>query len=310
MTRYLLSRVAQAIATVVAIAAATFVLVQLVPETRRRISLGPQASAESVAALQHELGLDQPLGQQLVDYLGDLARLDFGESIRFKVPVTELVGPRIGPSLLLIAMSLGVALSVSLPLAVLAARRRNRPPDHAIRVFSMVTFAMPTFWLALLLVLIFSLQLELLPSSGYGTGFVEHVESLILPATTVGLFVAPVLLRTMRSSVIETLDEEYVDAARARGLGERRVVRRYVVRNSLVSTVTVVGVFIGGLLSTAVVAENVFSIPGLGSLLVDSVGQRDFPTIQGLTLVFGCTVVFINLVTDLLYLAIDPRVRL
>jgi peptide/nickel transport system permease protein len=310
VTRYLVSRVAQAIATVVAIAAATFVLIHLVPGDPARISLGPQASQESVDDLRHSLRLDEPVGEQLAGYLGDLATLDFGSSIRFRQPVTDLVGPRIGPSLLLIAMSLAIALAVSLPLAVVAARRRNRATDHTIRVFSMVTFAMPSFWLALLLVLVFSLQLGWLPSSGYGTGFAEHVRSLILPATTVGLFVAPVLLRTMRSSVIETLDEDYVDAARARGLGERRVMARYVVRNSLLSTVTVVGVFVGGLLSTAVVVENVFSIPGLGSLLVDSVSQRDFPTIQALTIVFGCTVVAINLLTDLLYLALDPRVRL
>jgi peptide/nickel transport system permease protein len=310
VTRYLLSRVAQAIAPIVAIAAATFVLIHLVPGDPARASLGPQASRASVDELRHQLGLDEPLGQQLASYLGDLARLDFGRSIRFKVPVTDLVVPRVGPSLLLIAMSLAVAVAISVPLGVFAARRRNRGPDHAIRVFSMVTFAMPSFWLALLLVLVFSLQFDVLPSSGYGRGFAGHVKSLILPAATVGLFVAPVLLRTMRSSVIETLDEDYVDAARARGLGERRVLRRYVVRNSLLSTVTVVGVFVGGLLSTAVVAENVFSIPGLGSLLVDSVGQRDFPTIQGLTLVFGCAVVVINLATDLLYLALDPRVRL
>jgi peptide/nickel transport system permease protein len=310
VTRYLVSRVAQAIATVVAIAAATFVLVHLVPGDPARISLGPQASQQSVDELRHRLNLDEPIGQQLTGYLGDLAHLDFGTSIRFKQPVTDLVGPRIGPSLLLVTMSLAIALLVSMPLAVVAARRRNRGPDHAIRVFSMVTFAMPSFWLALLLVLAFSLQLDWLPSSGYGTGFPEHVKSLILPALTVGLFVAPVLLRTMRSSVIETLDEDYVDAARARGLRERRVLGRYVVRNSLLSTVTVVGVFVGGLLSTAVVVENVFSIPGLGSLLVDSVSQRDFPTIQGLTIVFGCTVVVINLITDLVYLALDPRVRL
>lgn len=310
MTRYLVSRVAQAIATVVAIAAATFVLIHLVPGDPARTSLGPQASQESVDELRHTLHLDEPVGEQLAGYLGDLARLDFGTSIRFREPVTDLVGPRIGPSLMLIAMSLAIALAVSLPLAVVAARRRNRASDHAIRVFSMVTFAMPSFWLALLLVLVFSLQLGWLPSSGYGSGFAEHLRSLVLPAATVGLFVAPVLLRTMRSSVIETLDEDYVDAARARGLGERRVLARYVVRNSLLSTVTVVGVFVGGLLSTAVVAENVFSIPGLGSLLVDSVSQRDFPTIQGLTVVFGCTVVVINLITDLLYLALDPRVRL
>jgi peptide/nickel transport system permease protein len=310
VTRYLLSRLAQAVATVVAIACATFVLVHLVPGDPARISLGPQATQASVDALREQLGLDQPVTTQLVQYLGDLATLDFGRSIRFRVPVMDLVAPRIGPSLLLIAMGLLVAIAISIPLGVLAARRRNRLPDHAIRVFSMVTFAMPSFWLALLLVLIFSLNLGLLPSSGYGTGFLGHVESLILPAITVGLFVAPVLLRTMRSSVIEAMGEEYVDAARARGLAERRVMRRYVVRNSLVSTVTVVGVFIGALLSTAVVVENVFSIPGLGSLLVDSVSQRDFPTIQGLTLVFGTTVVLINLVTDLVYLALDPRIRL
>jgi peptide/nickel transport system permease protein len=169
---------------------------------------------------------------------------------------------------------------------------------------------MPSFWLGLVLSLVFGLKLGWLPTSGYGDDAASHFRSLTLPALTVGLYLSPVLMRILRSSLIDTLGDEFVEAGRARGLSETRVFANHVLRNSLTSTITVLGLFTGVLLSGTVVVENVFAIPGIGSLLVTSVSQRDFPVIQALTFIFGFTVVLVSLFTDLLYGAIDPRVRL
>jgi peptide/nickel transport system permease protein len=213
-------------------------------------------------------------------------------------------------TIFLLLYSVVIAILVAIPLAVVSALRRNRAADHAIRLFSMVTFAMPSFLLGLLLILIFGLNLHLLPTSGYGEGFLGHLRGLSLPAITVGLYLAPILLRTLRVGIIETLGTEFVEAATARGLSRTRIVLKHVLRNSMVSTLTVLGLNIGFLLSGLVIIENVFALPGLGSELVSSIVTRDYPTIQALTLVFGVSVVAINLVTDLLYAALDPRVRL
>jgi peptide/nickel transport system permease protein len=203
-----------------------------------------------------------------------------------------------------------IATVVAVPLGLISALRRNQLPDHMIRLFSTVTFAMPAFWLGLTLILLLSLGTGLFPTSGLGRDAADLPRRMTLPALTVGLFLAPVLLRTLRSSVIETMGMEFVEAARSRGLSERRVVLRHVLRNSLIAMVTVLGVNIGFLLSGAVVVEYVFNLPGLGSLLVASVRARDFPVIQSLTLVFGIGVIVVNLATDLLYARLDPRVRL
>jgi peptide/nickel transport system permease protein len=221
-----------------------------------------------------------------------------------------LLAARIPVTFFLLLYSVAVSIFVAVPLAIASALRRNRATDHAIRLFSMVTFAMPSFLLGLLLILVFSLNLHFLPTSGYGEGFVGHLRGLTLPAITVGLYLAPILLRTLRVGIIETLGVEFVEAARARGLSAPRIVLKHVLRNSMVSTLTLLGLNIGFLLSGLVIVENVFALPGLGSELVSSIVGRDYPTIQALTLVFGVAVVAINLLTDVLYAVLDPRVRL
>jgi peptide/nickel transport system permease protein len=213
-------------------------------------------------------------------------------------------------SLALLSYAVVISLLIAIPLGLLSALRRNRLTDHVVRLLTMVTFAMPAFWLGLMLVLLFSLWLDLVPTSGLGRDAPSFVLSLTLPALTIGLYLAPMLLRSLRTSAIETLGSEFIESARARGLPERRVVSRHVLRNSLVAMITVLGVNVGFLLSGAVVVENVFAIPGLGSLLVSSIVARDFAVIQTLTLVFGIGVIAVNLLTDLSYAWLDPRVRL
>ncbi len=310
MGSYLLRRAAQAIPVLFGITLAAFVIIHLVPGEPAKIILGARATPSAVATLNHQLGLDRSLPTQYIDFVKGALTLSFGESITQKAAVGSLLSSRVGVTALLLLCSVLVAVLVAVPLAVVSALQRNRVADHLIRLFSMLTFAMPSFLLGLLLILLFALNLRLLPTSGYGEGFTGHLRGLVLPAVTVGLYLAPILLRTLRVGIIETLGTEFVEAARARGLSASRIVLKHVLRNSLVSTLTVLGLNIGFLLSGLVIIENVFSLPGLGSELVSSIVTRDYPTIQALTLVFGVAVVGINLITDLLYAALDPRVRL
>lgn len=310
MTAYILRRIVQAIPVLIGITLASFVLIHLVPGDPARIVLGTQATPSAIATLNAQLGLDQPLPTQYWDFLTGALTLDFGDSISQKTAIGPLLAEKIPVTAFLLVYSVAIAIIVAIPLAIVSALRRNRPADHAIRLFSTVTFAMPSFLLGLLLSLFFSLKLGWLPTAGYGDGFVGHLRSLTLPAITVGLYLAPILLRTLRVGIIETLGTEFVEAARARGLGERRILFKHVLRNSLISTVTVLGLNIGFLLSGLVIIENVFALPGLGSELVNSIFAQDYPMIQALTLVFGVAVVAINLLTDLAYAKLDPRVRL
>lgn len=310
MGAYLLKRAVQAIPVLIGISLAAFVLIHLVPGDPAKIILGSKATPQAVATLNEQLGLDRSLPTQYLDFITGAVHLEFGESITQKTSVSSILQPRMLVTFWLMLYSVAVSIVVAVPLAIASALRRNRPADHGIRLFTMLTFAMPSFLLGLLLILVFSLELGWFPTSGYGEGAAGHLRSLTLPAITVGLYLAPILLRTLRVGIIESLGTEYVEAARARGLGERRIILKHVLRNSLVSTITVLGLNIGFLLSGLVIIENVFALPGLGSELVSSITTRDYPTIQALTLVFGVAVVAINLLTDLAYAALDPRVRL
>ncbi len=310
MLKYVGARVAQTVPILVAITVGSFFLIHLVPGDPARIQLGPHATTAQVAALRHLMGLDKPLASQYWSFLSGAVRLHFGESLSLHQPVGGLIASRVGATALLVLYSLLVSVVVTVPLGVIAAVRRDRLADHGIRIFGMVFFGMPIFWLGLLFILLFGLELRLFPPGGYGHGFVGVVESLTLPAVTLGLSMAPLFVRSLRASIIHTLDSGFVEAARARGFSERRVLFRHVLRNASISTVTLVGVTISGLLSWTVVIENAFAVPGLGALLVSSVSARDFPAIQGLVVVLSVAVVAINLLTDLAYAAIDPRVRL
>jgi peptide/nickel transport system permease protein len=294
----------------IAVTLIAFSIIHLVPGDPVRLMLGTRATDEAIAILRGQLGLDKPLHQQYVDFIVNAFRLDFGTSLTLRTDIGSLIAQRAKNSAQLLIYSILVSLVIAVPLAILAAVRRNRPADHLVRLFTTVTFAMPAFWTALLLVLIFSIRFDIFPTSGLGEGLLELLLSLTLPAITIGFYLAPVLLRSLRSSLIETLSAEFVESARARGLSERRVLFKHVLRNSLIAMITVLGVNIGFLISGAVVIENVFSIPGLGSLMVTSIISRDYPVIVALTLVFGVIVIFVNLLVDLSYALLDPRIRL
>jgi len=310
VTAYLVRRLLHAVLVLAILTLVAFMLIHLVPGDPVRIMLGAHAPPAAVRQVRHELGLDRSLVRQFASFAGGLFRGDLGTSINLQRPVGEVLGPRIGPSILLLLYGTVISLVVAVPLGVLSALYRNRPVDHVIRVLATIGLAMPAFWFGLLLVEIFSLRLHFFPVAGYGDSLFGHLRSLTLPAVTVGVYLAPLVIRTLRSSLNETLAADFITAARARGFEERRVIGKHALRNALIATVTILAINIGYLISGSVVIESVFNIPGLGSLLVSTISVRDFPTISALTLVFGVLVIVVNLLADLSYALIDPRIRL
>jgi peptide/nickel transport system permease protein len=310
VARYVGIRCLQAIPVLIGITFVSFLLLQLVPGDPARIQLGTHASASQVAALRHELGLDRAFFDQYLSFLGGIAHFDFGESLTLHRPVGEVIWSRLGVTALLLLYSLLIALTLTVALGVLAAVRHGKPIDHAIRVFGLVFYVMPSFWLGLLLTLLFGLQLGWFPTVGYESGITGAFRTLTLPALTLALLMAPLFIRSLRASILDTLGRGFVEAAQARGFTQRRILFHHVLRVSSMSTVTLVGLMIGGVLSWLVVVENVFGLPGVGTLLVSAVSERDFPMVQGLAFVMAACVVVINLATDLMYAVIDPRVRL
>ncbi|GAB3616424.1 ABC transporter permease [Okibacterium endophyticum] len=311
MPRYLLGRALQAVLTLFVISILAFAVPRLVPGDPAEMILGPgNATPERIAALRGQLGLDRPVVEQYLDFVGGAVRFDFGDSLTSQGTVSEQLGERLGPSVFLVLYASLVAVVLALPLGVLAARYRNRAADHLVRLVGTVCYAAPPFLSGLVLVLIFSVHLRIFPVLGYGEGFGDRLASLTLPAITVGITLAPLLVRTLRAAMLETLSQDFIEAARSRGLSERRVVFKHALRNSMLPTVTLLGLSIGASLSFTVIVENVFSIPGLGTLLVGSVNGRDYPMIQALIMTFAAAVLLSSLLTDLVCSALDPRIRL
>lgn len=308
--QYILRRLTQMIPVLFGVTVIVFLLIHLIPGDPAQTMLGTRARPEALEALRRELGLDRPLWQQYVSYLGDLARLDLGQSIKFKVGVAELLPKRIGVTLFLVGYATVLTILISLPLGIAAALKKDSLFDQIVRSVLMVTMVMPAFWLGILLLILLSIRLDLFPVSGYGEGFFGHVRYLFLPALTVALSLAPILVRALRGSILEAMSADYVRTARAKGVRERGVVLGHVLRNALIPAVTLLGLSVGYLMGGTVIVERVFSLPGAGALLVDSIGARDYPVVQSMTLIFAALVILVNLVTDLIYTFLDPRVRL
>jgi peptide/nickel transport system permease protein len=303
-------RLLQAIPVLVGITIVSFLLLHLVPGDPARIQLGPHATVSQVQALKRQMGLDRPLIDQYGTFIGNAVTLNFGQSLALHQSVGSVIRSKVGVTALLMLYTFVLCVLLTVSFGVLAAVKRDRAADHAIRAVGMVLFVMPMFWLGLVLILVFGLYLGWFPVGGYETGVVGAIRSLTLPAVALSLGLVPLFVRTLRASVIQTLDGGFVEAARARGFSERRVLFRHVLRNASISTVTLMGLTIGAMLSWTVLVENVFSIPGIGTQLVASVSARDFTMVQGLVVLLASAVVLVNLATDLAYAVIDPRVRL
>ncbi len=307
MLLYLVRRVLTSLVVLLGLVLATFLIVRLVPGDPVVALLGPRATPEAIVQTRHTLGLDRSLPSQLVTFIGQTFRGNLGQSIPLHETATAAIGPRVAPSALLILYGLIVALVLGVPLAIIAALRPHGVVDHSVRLLTTFAFAMPTFWLGLMLALLFGLELRWLPVSGYGSGILR---SLTLPAVTLGLSLTVVVVRTLRTSLLEVLGSEYIEAARSRGLSSVRVVLGHALRNAVTSTIAILSVDIGFLIGGTVIIEQVFQLPGLGTLLLQSVQRRDYALIQAIALIAGAAVVLVGLLADLLQALLDPRVAL
>ena len=312
MARFVLHRLVATIPVLLLVTAGVFTLIHLTPGDPIDAMMAESVDASVKERLRRDLGLDRPLYVQYAAWMGRLLQGDLGRSIRNQEPVIENVSRRIRPSLQLAALAMLVSLVVALPLGVLSAAKRNTPVDGVGTTFALFGICMPNFLLALLLIFLFGVRLRWLPISGYVDPLEEPLaglRSLALPAVTLGLALAAVVTRTLRSSMLEALAEDYVRTARAKGLSERQVVVGHALKNALIPVVTVIGLQLGTLIGGAVITEYVFALPGVGRLVVDAVFARDYPLVQGVVLLIAVGFILSNLLVDLLYGWVDPRIR-
>jgi peptide/nickel transport system permease protein len=308
--RYAARRLAAAVPVVLGVAIVTFLLLRLIPGDPARAVLGIHAGPQQVAQLRRALGLDEPVYQQLWSFLAGLAHGNTGTSIYYKVPVSSLIVAAAPVTASLVGVSTVFCVLITVPLASLAAARQDRPADHAVRVFSLVGLGMPSFFFGIILIIVFAVRLHWFTVGGWGTGVTGHLRSLVLPGLTAAIAIVPVLIRSLRVSMLDVIESDFVATARAKGLRGPRVMLAHVARNALIPTLALLGINIAYLIGSTVVIERVFDLNGLGNLMLNAIGVRDFPVVQGVTIVYAIAVVAVNLLTDLVAARLDPRVRL
>lgn len=300
-------RLLQIIPIIIGITIVSFVLIRIVPGDPATLILGNHYTPEAAAQINQSLGLDRGILYQYWLFVRSAASGSFGHSYSLNSSVGALIVNGMGKTVLLIVMAGIFTLLLSVPMGLYSGLHHGRTFDQSTRVFLLVGYALPSFLLGVLLILVFGVKIPILPVNGWGDGFVSHIQHLILPSVTLAVPFSAVLVRSLRTSVIEAKQADYVTTAMLKGVPWRRVVNGHILRNALMSVVVVFGVNLAFLVGGTVVVENVFSIPGIGSLLVSSVSTRDYPVVQGLTLVFAVFVLLVNLLTDMVHVAIDPR---
>lgn len=305
---YIARRAIQLIPTLFLILLAVFVLVRLLPGDPASAMLGDRALDADVIRIKHQLGLDRSLPVQFLYFLRQIATGDFGVSTAYRIPVTRLIETRLPVTLLLTTMAAVLSILFAVPLAFLAAVRHDTALDTVVRGAFQIGLSMPVFYLGLVLLTLFAAKFHLFPVGGYGHSFGDHLYHLFLPAVTLALSLSAVLMRNLRAAIIGVLNAEYVDFARAKGLKSVVVLTRHVLRNALISTVTLFGLSIGTLLGGAVVTETVFAVPGAGRMMIDSIYGRDYPVVQGMTLALAVLVSITFLITDIVQAMLDPRI--
>lgn len=319
LLRFVFRRIVQSIPILIGIASVNFLLVNLAPGDAAEVLAGEMgaASPEILAALRQSYGLDQPLFVRFVLYIGKILTFDLGHSFRYGTPVSELLWIHMWPTLLLMGTAILLALFVGVTMGVLASRTVNRWPDFVISVGALVAYAIPVFWLGLMMIVIFSVRLGILPSSGMesvGTGYTglrrvgDIALHLVMPATVLGLYLTASKVRLMRASMLEVAQQDFVTTARAKGLGENTIAYRHVLRNAILPMVTLLGLQIGAVLGGSVLVETVFAWPGLGRLAYNAVFQRDINLLLGLLFVCSLMVITANILTEVAYRLIDPRI--
>jgi peptide/nickel transport system permease protein len=305
VVRFLVRRVLLTVPVLLGVATLVFSLIHLVPGDPAQAMLGDGASPQDIAELRTNLGLDRPLPAQYAAFLRSAVTGDLGKSFRTGQPVTQMIAERVPATAELAVAAMAVAILLAIPLGIIAAVWKNTLADHAAMTFSLAGISIPNFWLGPLLAIVFAVELGWLPVSGRGT-----LAHLVLPAVSLGLALSAILARMTRASLLEELGELYVRAARARGVSPAAAVLSHALRNSLIPLVTIVALQFGAVLTGAVITETIFAWPGIGRLLIQSIGFRDYPMVQGCILLIAVTYVAVNLVTDVLYGVLDPRIRL
>ncbi|KGM33409.1 ABC transporter permease [Inquilinus limosus] len=309
MARYLMWRLLDAVPTILLVLTLVFVCMRILPGDPALAALGDNALPDQLAAFREKMGLNVPLWQQYLNFLGGVLTLDFGRSLMNNTSVLQLLAYNLPYTIELTIAAMVMGLVAGIPLGVLAATHRNRTADAGVRVFSLIGYAIPDFYLGALLLITFSLNLGWFPINGGGDGFVDRLHHIVLPALTLAFVKAAFLGRLTRTSLLEVFGKDYVRTARAKGASERRVIYRHGLRNALLPLSTGMGLSLLATLSGSVAIELVFNRPGIGKLLIGAITERDYAVIQGGVIVFALFVVLVNLVMDLVYIVIDPRIR-
>jgi peptide/nickel transport system permease protein len=307
---YVAKRLLSLIPVLFGISLIVFFLIRLIPGDPAATLLGAHATEQSVAELRSQLGLDLPVWQQYLTFLDHVLHGSLGFSFVYRSPVTELIATSLPVTLWVLASATFFTIVIAVPLAGWGAARRNGVADNVIRAVPVLGLGMPSFWVGIMLILFFGLKLHWFPVAGFGETIPVHLRSIVLPGITVALTLTPILIRSLRASMVEVLASEYIVTASAKGISRTRVLLGHALRNAASSSITVLGVNIAYLTGSTVVVERVFSLPGIGQQMISSILSRDFPTVQGITLVFAVMVVTVNLLTDLAHAAMDPRVKL
>lgn len=310
MARYLGKRLLLLIPVIFGVVTVAFLLMHITPGDPAVSYLGDRATPKAVAALHHQWGLDKPLIQQYFSFIGELLTGNLGDSLYFKTSIAGLLAKRIPLTLGLMILAAIIALAISVPLAMLAATHENGSSDWIVRILNAAAQGMPQFWVGTMLIIYLAVNAGLFPVGGYGDSLIEHLWSLILPATTVALSLAPTLIKSLRSSLIDVLDSQYVEFAQSKGLKTKNILIQYVLRNGCLSGISVFGINVGALAGGSLVVENVFALPGMGATMMKAILTRDYPVVQVCAVVFAVIVVLVYLLTDIAYSAVDPRVRL
>ncbi|SDY23243.1 ABC transporter permease [Halobellus clavatus] len=324
LPRYVARRLGQSVFTLLGVVTITFLLVNAAPGDPVRIFIGPSADASAIAAMRAQFGLDQPIHIRYIKYLMNVVQGDLGQSINYRVPVTQKILERLPATLLLVASSFTFAIITAVPIGVLSAQRRNQLSDHVFRIFGLIGVSTPSFWIGLLLIIILTYHLGLLPATGLVMPWappsaVDHATTrldvlyqsgihLIMPTLTLGTLQMAAIMRIERSSMLEVLNQEYVSLARAFGVSERTILRKHAFRNAQLPVLTVIGLNLTTALGGSVLTETVFSINGIGTLIITGVNARDYPLVLGTTLFYASLFVIGVLITDILYAYLDPRI--
>ncbi|WP_394926304.1 ABC transporter permease [uncultured Robinsoniella sp.] len=311
--KYVLKKIVTMVCTLFVISLLTFGVFQILPGNPVDVILGVDADPLQAQALEKQLGLDLPLGERYVNWIGDLFKGDLGDSIRYQVPVGDLLKSSLPVTISLTVFSLLITVVTVIPIAIFLAKNNNKKSALFLSFLTQIGVAVPSFWLGILLIMLFAVTLQILPSGDFIPFFEDPlgcIRSLILPSVAIAIGTSAVVIRYLKNTLLDQMNLDYVRTARSKGATQKRVLYRHVLKNALLPTITILGMTVVDVLGGSIIVENVFNLPGVGHLITSGVGNRDFPLVQGLVFYLAFMVIVINLVVDLLYTAVDPRIRL